>query len=127
MTEKTCKERWEERKTRRVSRLEQILGTPEFHEYGLSFDYVSPRTFENQEEGYWVYLTSWGGPSDEFRFYSSGPEFTPYRIEYWFLDWFDGHGEALSGKDEETLLKVWDYFSECGTTLTTFEKSAQDF
>ena len=28
---------------------------------------------------------SWGGPSDEFRMYDNSD-----KIQYWFLDWFDG-------------------------------------
>jgi len=39
------------------------------YEYGLSFDYVGPGTFNGQRRGYWRYQLSWGGPSDEFRFY----------------------------------------------------------
>ena len=57
---------------------------PSFHEYGLCFDYVEPETFVDQECGYYRYQLSWGGPSDEIRFFPDG------RIEYWFMDWFDG-------------------------------------
>ena len=32
-----------------------------FHEYGLSFDYVHPNTFNDQPEGYFRYQLSWGG------------------------------------------------------------------
>ena len=40
------------------------------YEYGLAFDYVAPGTFDNQDEGYFRYQLSWGGPSDEFRIYA---------------------------------------------------------
>lgn len=30
-------------------------------EYGLSFDYVTAGTFDDQKEGYWRYQISWGG------------------------------------------------------------------
>jgi hypothetical protein len=63
------------------------------YEYGLCFDYVAPETFEGQKEPYWRYQLSWGGPSSEFRIYGNTTgEYSAsiYRIEYWFLDWFDG-------------------------------------
>ena len=57
--------------------------------YGLSFDYVAPHTFTDQPDGYYRWQLSWGGPSDEFRIYVD--ELTrPARVEYWFMDWFDG-------------------------------------
>ena len=62
---------------------------PPFNEYGLGFDYVPAQTFEDQETGYWRYQFSWGGPSDELRFYGDAQSHV-YKVEYWFLDWFDG-------------------------------------
>ena len=71
---------------------------------GLCFDYVDPKTFPDQLEGYWRWQLSWGGPSDEFRIYIN-PDKSVHRIEYWYLDWFDGakveldeklHGDAWS-------------------------------
>ena len=62
-------------------------------EYALSFDYVAPNTFNDQPEGYFRYQISYGGPSEEFRIYANKDaphSWTIYRIEYWFLDWFDG-------------------------------------
>ena len=59
-------------------------GWDKFHEYGLSFDYVEADTFDNQPKGYHRFQISWGGPSDELRFYSLD------RVEYWYMDWFDG-------------------------------------
>ena len=50
----------------------------------LSWDYVEPGTFEDQEEGYYRLQLSWGGPSDEIRFYDND------KVTYAFLDWFDG-------------------------------------
>ena len=62
--------------------------------YGLSFDYVEPDTFDNQPEGYWRWQLSWGGPSDEYRAYvNEGNRI--YRLEYWFLDWFDGASRRI--------------------------------
>ena len=56
---------------------------------GLSFDYVPPHTFDKQPEGYWRWQFSWGGPSDELRGYVNEDK-ELHRLEYWFLDWFDG-------------------------------------
>lgn len=81
-------------------------------EYGLSADYVAPGTFgDDQDEGYFRWQLSWGGPSDEFRFYVSPHRhgFAPYRIEYRFHDWFDGAGVDLSGEDFEILGWVFEW------------------
>ena len=56
---------------------------------GLCFDYVDPGTFTDQREGYWRWQLSWGGPGDEFRIYIN-PDKSVHRIEYWYLDWYDG-------------------------------------
>ena len=59
-------------------------------DYGLSFDYCGAEDDESASTpGYFRYQISWGGPSDEFRFYAE--KITPYKyavwkIEYWFLD-----------------------------------------
>jgi hypothetical protein len=78
----TCEERIEEHLE---SRAEDFLGfidgmssdddntreetLEEYSNYGLSLDFVEPFTFDDQEEGYLRYQLSWGGPSDELRFY----------------------------------------------------------
>ncbi|MEZ5367523.1 MAG: hypothetical protein R2748_35555 [Bryobacterales bacterium] len=80
-------------------------------EYGLAFDYVEPGTFEDQKEGYFRYQLSWGGPSDEFRFFIN-PDLSCHRIEYWFLDWFDGAHRVLSGESETLLSGIWDWLCE---------------
>ena len=67
-------------------------------DFGLSFGYVEPHTWDDQPIGYWRYQLSWGGPSDEFRFHDTG------RIEYRYHDWYDGAGADLEG-DEYALMK----------------------
>ncbi len=84
-----------------------------FAEYGLSFDYVAPETFTDQREAYFRYQLSWGGPSDEFRFFVN-PDLSCHSVEYWFLDWFDGAHRVLSGEDEKLLLAIWQWFRDCG-------------
>lgn len=87
-------------------------------EYGLSFDYVAPDTFGN-DRGYWRYQLSWGGPSDEFRFY--GESLDDYtvrldRIEYWYMDWFDRASKTLTGDNYTLMESLFEmYFAECGT------------
>jgi len=79
------------------------------NEYGLGFDYVPPGTFPDQEEGYFRYQLSWGGPSDEFRIYADQInrwQWSIYRIEYWFLDWFDGAHSDLGGDDLEFMKEL---------------------
>jgi len=77
---------------------------------GLCFDYVDPNTFTDQLEGYWRWQLSWGGPGDEFRIYINSytesseyslyvPDKSVHRIEYWYLDWFDGAHVTLSPED----------------------------
>ena len=53
-------------------------------EFGLGFYYVEPHTYEDQKDAYYKWQLSWGGPGDEIRIYNKD------RIEYWYLDWFDG-------------------------------------
>ena len=82
MTE-ACKDlvedRWKDR--------QKDLQNPEYE--ALSFDYVEPHTFEKQPEGYWRWQFSWGGPSDELRGYVNEHK-ELHRLEYWYMDWFDG-------------------------------------
>ena len=80
---KSCKQRikaeWKSRK--------EDLQDP--HYEALAFDYVEPNTFDKQPEGYWRLQFSWGGPGDELRGYVNEHK-ELHRLEYWFLDWFDG-------------------------------------
>lgn len=90
-------------------------------EYGLCFDYVAPKTFNDQEEGFFQYSLSTGGPGDEFRFFVN-PDMSCHRIEYWFLDWHDGASRRLHGDDKELLLQVWSDFEETGTAQMKMEE-----
>ena len=82
-------------------------------EYGLCFDYVPKGTFRDQKKSYFRYQISWGGPSDEFRFYVD-ESYKPYKIEYWFLDWFDGACKNLTGKKFEYMADFFTEFLGCG-------------
>ena len=138
MTEqKNCKERVREHFRNRISELEKLwsaskedseksvegLGT--FNEYGLSFDYVAPGKFKDQKRGYFRYQLSWGGPSDEFRFYCD-ENLEPVEIEYWFLDWFDGAHVTLTGKDYALLAEIFGDFKETGTVQAKLDESRNE-
>jgi hypothetical protein len=91
-------------------------------EYGLCFDYVAPGTFHDQREAFFRYQLSWGGPSDEFRFFVNS-DLSCHRIEYWFLDWFDGAYRALSGENEQLLSELWEWFREAGAVQVALRHS----
>ena len=87
-----------------------------FSNYGLSFDYVEPYTFSDQERGYFRYQISWGGPAEEFRFYTD-ENLSLTNIEYWFLDWGDGAPITIHEHHEhyKTAKLLWDQFAQTGT------------
>jgi hypothetical protein len=93
----------------------------EFWNYGLGFDYVTPGTFEHQREGYWRWQLSWGGPSDEFRFFADPiGSSDPHRIEYWFMDWFDGAKLNIKGEDEKLLAAIFGEMRDAGLVEQTY-------
>lgn len=134
-TQPTCKERVRKHLQGRIEDIEKLfrlyqegneeddpdLGT--FNEYGLCLDYVAPFTFENQRRGYLRYQLSWGGPSDEFRFYLD-ESLNTTRIEYWFMDWFDGAKIILKGLTLQLLEDIYQDFKECGTVQYEIEKAS---
>lgn len=71
------------------------------YEYGLSLDYVEPNTWKNQVKGYTRWQISWGGPSEEFRLYDNST-----RVEFWFLDWFDGAFSIVPDKDTAMITSI---------------------
>ena len=133
-TQPTCKERVREHLQGRIADLIKLWNIyqvdPEaydeelgnLNEYGLCLDYVAPYTFKNQRRGYLRYQLSWGGPSDEFRFYLD-ESLNPTRIEYWFLDWFDGAKIILKGKVLSLLEEIYQDFNECGTVQYKIEET----
>jgi hypothetical protein len=136
----TCAERVAEHLAGRLSDLRKLgglycegdeegdydLGT--FPEYGLYFDYVAPGTFADQKEGYYRYQISWGGTSDEFRFFADRNHrgLVVYRIEYWFLDWFDGAHIQLTGEDCLFMEEIFQFFEDIGSCEAEYEKTMED-
>ena len=97
-----------------------------FYEYALCFDYVSAYTDEDEyQRGFFRYQISWGGPSEEFRFYTD--EFLNLtHTEYWFLDWFDGASKTIGSTHEhyETVQMLWSHFKNSGTVDSLFKGAA---
>lgn len=93
--------------------LDMFKDLPGFHEYGLSFDFVEG---DGDDEPYFRYQLSWGGPSDEIRFYEDG------NIHYVFLDWFTGVGFDVT--DDESFNWLYDYFEGC--EMLNFESKREE-
>lgn len=92
--------------------------------YGLSIDYVLPNTFTGQRKGYLRWQISWGGPSDEWRFFFVPGESEAYRIEYWYMDWFDGAKVGCTGGRVANLL--WNYLQETETAHYAYEDAMKN-
>ena len=132
----TCKERVRSHYQSRIADLAKLwklyqagedesdddLGT--FNEYGLCFDYVPKGTFTDQRRGFWRYQLSTGGPGDEFRFYAD-ERLDLTKIEYWFLDWFDGAKVNVTGKALALMTEIWEFFKECGTIEKTMKDAIE--
>ena len=90
-----------------------------FYDYGLCIDYQEPN---GRKRGYLRYQLSYGGPSDEIRFYFDGCHCD--KIEYVFLDWFVGVGFDIT--DKEFAQWLWDWFVDCGTPEFEREKAMKE-
>jgi len=128
-----CKQRIKNKLMGRLDDLRRIMASKplededeprDIYDYGLGFDYVPKGTFDGQGQGYFRYQLSWGGPADEFRFFTDAAR-KVHRVEYWFLDWFDGAKKILRGKNEKLLLDVFDLFEGCGAVESEFEKARE--
>ena len=71
-----------------------------FYEYALSFDVVYA---DNPGWSYVRYQISTGGPGEEIRFFCDFNR-KPYKVEFWFLDWFDGASRDCTHRPEIALL-----------------------
>ena len=106
--EKTCKELVHDAFNSRMQDIRTLWNAPDHQteelgrlaDYALSLDHVPAHTFKEQAEGYRRYQISWGGPSEEFRLYTYG------KMEFWYMDWFDGACVAVSGKDKEIIKAI---------------------
>ena len=94
-----------------------------FYDYGLSVDYVVPGTFNNQREGYLRYHLSWGGPSEEVRFYYSSGAREAYKIEFVYMNW--GTGVGFNVTEEKWARWLFNWFWETDT-LATKQREAME-
>jgi hypothetical protein len=102
-----CEDRIDEEYNKTIEAFNNMeIGSEEFNEYGLDFSLVEAGTFDDQPEAYYRYQLSWGGPSEEIRIYEGG------RVEYWFMDWFDG--ASLICSDEPIIKEIINFFDEIG-------------
>ena len=93
-------------------------------EYGLGFDYVPKGTFEGQRRGYFRYQISYGGPSEEFRFFvDENLDIT--RAEFWYLDWFDGASVRVTGRNLDAWREIWDDFQEMDLLRTKISEAEE--
>jgi hypothetical protein len=86
-----------------------------FDEYGIAFDYVE--LDKDTERDYFCYQLSYGGPSEEIRFYDNGD------IEYVYLDWFCGVGFDVT--NDGVFKQVQDYFKELD--MLNFEQKRSEY
>jgi hypothetical protein len=69
-----------------------------FHDYGLEFSF---KESTEDSEGYYCFLMSWGGGSDEIRFYEGG------LVEYVYMDWSIGTGFDCTDLEGFEWIKSW--------------------
>jgi hypothetical protein len=136
VTQATCADlvvgQWERtRKALKAFQNDKLTNEEEctLYEYGLSFDFVKPNTFDDQPVGYWRYQMSFGGPADEIRYHIDEDEVEPYvetidgitwverrtrsfKVEYWYLQWWDGASVHLSGDDKELAMWVFRHMAK---------------
>ncbi len=83
--------------------LEKYIGF--IDEYPLSINYVEPQV--NDTPPHWQYLISCGGPGSEIRFFVNNKSSTePYKVEFWYLDWFNSVGQDVT--DEAIIEHLWE-------------------
>jgi hypothetical protein len=91
------------------------------NEYGLCFEYEPPMA--DDPEAFWRFLISTGGPGSEMRFFASSPDAPCYKIEFWFLDWFDG--ASLNVTDDEVARGLWNWFQGFGAPRFALERAEE--
>ena len=74
-------------------------------EHPLSIDYIEPNV--NDTPPHWQYLISYGGPGSEIRFFVDDKSSTkPYKVEFWFLEWFNSAGQDVTS--EAIIEHLWE-------------------
>ena len=107
MNNQKCADRINESWDFRRSEIKELFDNNDYdglYEYALCYDYVEANTFTDQEEGYFRYQISWGGPQEELRIFENGT------IEFWFLDWVDG--ECIDVSNDEIAKEIKFHFED---------------
>lgn len=119
-TEKTCAERWAQHYTSRLADLRELWRADcegeesvTLSDYGLSFDYVRG---ERGLRAFWRWQFSTGGPGEELRFFSDGPDGELERAEFALLDWSDVETREVEPADYELAENLWAWLRDCGAT-----------
>jgi len=109
----TCEDRIDAALYSRAEDFIEIWNTEDWdglNEYGLALDrvvhdllYMSKEARQEYEGDYFRYQISWGGPSEEIRFY-------PHKIEFVFADWFDQARRDIT--DAKWAQSLKEYFGE---------------
>ena len=102
----------------------QVEDLGNWTEYGLCFGYVAAGTFNGQRRGYFRYQISCGGPADEFRFFAD-EAMGLCRVEYWYLDWFDGAKVIVGGKALDLWREIWDDWKDCELQQSKMKEPAE--
>ncbi len=108
MDKDTCEGRIKKSWKSRKAEVKRLLGgkcdeDESIFDFGLSFSWVPPTGETYEEGGYFQYLLSYSGPSDEIRFYDYS------RTVYVFLDWFDGaQKDVSSSRTAKELRRVFE-------------------
>lgn len=132
--DKKCKDRVKSHLTSRMSDLRKLykawcagneyvedLGI--LSEYGLCFDYVPAETFSDQKIGFFRFQISYGGPTEEIRFFTDS-QFNLVEAQFWLLDWFDGAKQKFTGKRFEFISELYEnYFREPGSVEHAYRKA----
>ena len=113
MSEKTCEDRIDAALISRAEDFTEMWDTEDWdslNEYGLAINRVEHELLKMNKEqrqeyegDYIRYQISWGGPSEEIRFY-------PHKIEFAFMDWFDCAKRDITNLEWAQWLK--EYFME---------------
>ena len=103
MSDLTCEERIDEYLATVAGEIKEMYKADV--ENGNGYDphhalHVDVVVDENGKPEYGQYLMSWGGPSDELRFYYNG------KIEYVFMDWFDGAERKCTEKKHSVIFDI---------------------
>ena len=85
--------------------------------YGLCFEI---KYDEVQDEMYLSYLLSWGGPSEELRFYLTRKSALK-RITFVYQDWSEFYEGTLDEDEFTTATAIFDFCRDCGILVREFK------